>query len=75
LCLQHIFGSLKKWVYSPSIDEVTTLDCQSWLVVYVYIVDGWKCISILLTLEQVVNGGRTKHVIGKHASIWGLFKF
>jgi hypothetical protein len=60
-------GSLKKRVYSPSIDEVTTLDYQFWLVVYVYIVDGWKCISILLTLEQVVNGGRAKHIMGKHA--------
>jgi hypothetical protein len=68
-------GSLKKRVYSPSIDEMTTLDYQSWLVVYVYIVDCWKCISILLMLEQVVNGGRTKHIVGKHASIWGLFKF
>jgi hypothetical protein len=68
-------GSLKNKVYSPSTDEVTTLDCQSWLVVYVYIVDGWKCISILLMLEQVVNGGITKHIMGKHASIWRLFKF
>jgi len=51
---------------------VTTLDCQSWLVAYVYIVDGWKYISILLMLEQVVNGGRAKHIMGKHASIWGF---
>jgi len=65
-------SSLKKRVYSPSIDEVTTLDCQSWLVVH--IVDGWKCISILLTLEQVVNGGRAKHIMGKHVSIWGVFQ-
>jgi hypothetical protein len=25
-------------------------------------------------LEQVANGGRTKHIMDKHASIWGLFK-
>jgi hypothetical protein len=31
--------------------------------------------QILLMLEQVMNGGRTKHIMGKHASIWGLFKF
>ncbi len=53
---------------------MTTLDCQSWLVAYVYIVDGWKCISILLTLEQVVNGGRAKHIMGKHAFNLGAFQ-
>jgi len=67
-------GSFKKRVYSPLIDEVTTLDCQSWLVIYVYIVDGWQCISILLTLKQVMNGGIIKHIMSKHASIWRLFK-
>jgi hypothetical protein len=25
-------------------------------------------------LEQVVNGGRAKHIMGKHASIWGVFQ-
>jgi len=33
------------------IDEVTIVDCQSWLGVHVYIVNGWKCNPILLTLE------------------------
>ncbi len=24
--------------------EITIMDCQSWFLVHVYIVDGWKCI-------------------------------
>jgi hypothetical protein len=25
------------------VDEVISMDCQSWLGVHVYLVDGWKC--------------------------------
>jgi len=39
------------------VDEVTTMDFQSWLSVHMYFVDGWKCNLILLTLEQLINGG------------------
>ncbi len=37
------------------------MNCQSWLGV-VYFVDGWKCNLVLLTLEQVVNGGTTNNL-------------
>ncbi len=43
------------------VDEVTNVDYQSWLVVCVYIVDCWKCMLILLTLEQVVKGDTTNN--------------
>jgi hypothetical protein len=33
------------------------VDFQSWLGVHVYFVDGWKCNLVLLTLEQLINGG------------------
>jgi len=33
------------------------VDCQSWLGVHVYLVDGWKHNPILPTLEQLINGG------------------
>jgi len=33
------------------VDEDTTMDSQSWLGVHVYLIDGWKCNLILLTLE------------------------
>jgi hypothetical protein len=39
------------------VDEVTIVDFQSWLGVHVYFVDRWKCNLILLTLEQLINGG------------------
>jgi len=35
------------------VDEVTTMDFQSWLSVHVYLVDG--------ALEQLVNGGTTNN--------------
>jgi len=27
-------------------DEVTTIDCQSWMGIHVYVVEGWKHIHI-----------------------------
>ncbi len=33
------------------------MDCQSWLGVHVYLVNGWKHNLVLLNLEQLVNGG------------------
>ncbi len=40
------------------VDEVTIMDCQSWFSFHVH---GWKHVQILLTLEQVVNGGRANN--------------
>jgi hypothetical protein len=44
------------------------VDYQSWFNVHIYVVKGWKHIPILLTLKQVVNGGRrenfTKVILG-----------
>jgi hypothetical protein len=50
------------------------MDCQSW-----FIVDGWKCILILLILEQVVNhvtiDNCTKVIVGNVLQFGGLSKF
>ena len=43
--------------FSLSCDEVTSVDCQSWISVHGYIVRDWKRIHVLLTLERVVEGG------------------
>ncbi len=55
------------------------MDCQSWFIVHVYIVDGWKCILILLILEQVVNDvtidNCTKVIVGNVLQFVGLSKF
>jgi hypothetical protein len=37
-----------------SIDEATIMDCHGWIVVHVYVVEGWKHIPILFSLEQVL---------------------
>jgi len=47
---------------SISVDEVTIMDCQPWLNVHVYLLDGWKPNPILLTFEHLVNGGTTDNL-------------
>ena len=49
--------------YSLSCDEVTLVDCQSWINVHGYVVRDWKQNLLLLTLERVVEGGRTLLVL------------
>jgi hypothetical protein len=38
-------------------DEVTMVDNQSWVNIKAYLVDDFKCISILLTLEKLIDNG------------------
>jgi hypothetical protein len=45
-----------------SFDEITTVDCHGWIVVHVYVVEGWKHIPIFLTLEQVLFGVTTNNL-------------
>ncbi len=45
-----------------SFDEVTTMDCHGWIVVHVYVVEGWKHIPILFTLEQVLFSVTTNNL-------------
>jgi hypothetical protein len=63
---------------SISINEVTIVDFQPWLGVHVQFVDGWKCNPILLTLEQLVNGGivnnLTKVIVDNVLQYGGLSK-
>lgn len=49
--------------YSLSCDEVTLVDCQSWINVHGYVVRDWKQNLLLLTLERVVEGGITLLVL------------
>jgi hypothetical protein len=59
-----------------SIDEITTMDCQGWIVVHMYVVEGWKHEHILLTLEQVLFGAiannLTKMIVGSLLQYGGL---
>jgi hypothetical protein len=43
-------------VLSISTDEVTTINNQSWISIHYYVVEGWRWVPILLTLEQLVEG-------------------
>ncbi len=38
-------------------DEMTIVDNQSWVNIHAYLVDGFKCISILLNLEKLIGDG------------------
>ena len=43
--------------FNLSCDEVTSVDCQSWISVHGYLVRDWKRIHVLLTLERIVEDG------------------
>ena len=42
--------------FSLTCDEVTTVDCQTWISVHVYVVKDYVRVPLLLTLEQVIGG-------------------
>jgi hypothetical protein len=48
---------------SLSVDEVITIDNQSWMLVHAYVMHAWKRIFILLTLQHVVKGGNANNII------------
>jgi len=60
-CMQkHVLTKTRLIIQSPKflfmfVDEITNMDCQRWIFVHVYVVEGWKHIPILLTLEQVLS--------------------
>jgi hypothetical protein len=51
-----------------SCDEVTMIDNQSWISIHYYVVQDWCRLPILISLEQVIEGGGsnnlTKVIIG-----------
>jgi hypothetical protein len=47
---------------SLSVDEVTTIDNQSWILVHAYVIHAWKGISFLFTLQHVVEGGNVDNL-------------
>lgn len=42
--------------YAISMDEVTTVDYESWLSVHIYISIGFSCVLILLSLSRLTKG-------------------
>jgi hypothetical protein len=46
-----------------SCDEVTMMDNQSWVNIQAYLMDGFKCISILLNLEKLIDNGIVDNII------------
>jgi hypothetical protein len=49
----HLIVQSTKFIF-VSIDEIITMHYQRWIIIHVYVVEGWKCIPVLLTLEQVL---------------------
>jgi hypothetical protein len=45
-----------------SCGEVTTIDNQSWISTHVYVVEGWKRLLFLLTLQQVLEGSNVDNL-------------
>ncbi len=73
----HLVVQSTKFLF-VSIDEVTTIDCQRCIVVHMYVVEGWKHIHILSTLEQVLFGAiannLTKVIMGSLLQYGGVFE-
>jgi nitric oxide reductase large subunit len=46
----HLVVQSIKFIF-VSIDEITIMHYQRWIIIHVYVVEAWKCIPILLTLE------------------------
>ena len=42
--------------FSLTCDEVTIVDCQTWISIHVYVVKDFVCVPMLLTLERVTGG-------------------
>jgi hypothetical protein len=45
-----------------NVDEVTTIDNQSWISLHAHVMRAWKRIFILFTLQHVVKGGNTDNL-------------
>jgi hypothetical protein len=63
LC-NHVLIVIKaKILSSPFIlifvDEIITIDNQSWIVIHYYVVASFMCVPILLTFEHLGDGGTT----------------
>ncbi len=50
------FHSVPKYIVI-NCDKVTIINNQSWVNAHAYLLDGFKCISILLNLERLIGGG------------------
>jgi hypothetical protein len=44
------------WFYAISVDEVTTIDHESWLSVHIYVSIGFSRVPILLSLSRLTEG-------------------
>ncbi len=54
-------------------DEVTTIDNTQWLSIHLYMVQGWKNISILLCVESIGVFTTSNNIFG--LMVKGLLKF
>jgi hypothetical protein len=56
------------------VDEVITIDNQSWILVHWYMVVSWKQMPILFTFECLVEGGAIANIkkcdFGSSHCIW-----
>ncbi len=48
--------------FSIICDEVTTLDNQSWISIYVYSIQDWERVPMLLYLQRVTEGGGADNI-------------
>jgi hypothetical protein len=58
---------------SMSCDKVTIVDNQNWLLVHLYVIDGWKWVPILFNLHRVLDGAIFANLT--KLIMWSLVEF
>lgn len=62
--------------FSITCNEVTTLDNHSWISIYIYTIQDWKIVPMLLCLQRVIQGDGvaniTKIILGALTNESGL---
>lgn len=54
-------------------DEVTIVNNQTWLLVHIYVIDGWKWVPILLNLQRILDGVTSTNLT--NLIMWNLVEF
>jgi hypothetical protein len=56
-----------------SVNEVTIVDAQQWISIHGYVMQNWKCVLVLLTLEKVEAGATSNNIKGVILDVMGKY--
>jgi hypothetical protein len=56
-----------------NVNEVTIVDVQQWINIHGYVVQNWKRVPVLLTLEKVEVGATSNNIKGVILDVMGRY--